>query len=196
MFLWTLDCFRDFGEITQRLLVVRPEELADVAKQWGAELEKRKVQLVGGGQRRFDSVQAGLTAVDPSVDLVAVHDAARPAVSRQSIAEAFEKARQTGAAIVAQQVNQTLKRAESNGCVSHVSNREHYWLAQTPQVFDRELLAKAYAAWGISQAEATDDSQVVQAYGQKIHVVAGETGNIKVTTGEDLRLVRAILLDN
>ncbi|NIA06408.1 MAG: 2-C-methyl-D-erythritol 4-phosphate cytidylyltransferase [Actinobacteria bacterium] len=195
VFLWTLDCFRDFGEITQRLLIVRAEELDDVAKQWGAELKKRKVQLVGGGQRRFDSVQAGLAAVDPSVDLVAVHDAARPTVGQQSIAEAFEKAKQTGAAIVAQQVNQTLKLADSNGCVSHVSNREKYWLAQTPQVFDRELLTKAYAAWGSNQNEVTDDAQVVQAYGHKVHVVAGGVGNIKITTPEDLKLVQAVLLD-
>ena len=194
VFLWTLDCFRDFDEITQRLMIVREEELADVEKQWGAELEKRKVQLIKGGERRFDSVQAGLAAVDCSVDMVAVHDAARPAVGRESIAAAFEKAKQTGAAIVAQQVSQTLKRANSDGCVSHVDNREQYWLAQTPQVFDRELLTKAYAAWGSNQDEATDDAQVVEAYGQKVHVVPGGTGNIKITTGEDLRLVEAILL--
>ena len=74
MFLWTLDRFKDFSEITQRLLIVKPEELGDVEKQWGVELKERKVRLVKGGQRRFDSVKAGLAEVDKSVDLVAEHD--------------------------------------------------------------------------------------------------------------------------
>ena len=194
VFLWTLDCFSDFGEISQRLLVVRPEELPAVSEKWGAELENRNVQLVGGGQRRFDSVQAAMAVVNPSVDLVAVHDAARPAVRRDTIATVFEMARQTGAAIVAQQVNQTLKRASSSGCVCHAGNRSEYWLAQTPQVFSRELLIRAYADWDPQHGQATDDAQVVEAYGHEIHVVAGGAGNIKITTSEDLKLAEAILL--
>ena len=194
VFLWTLERFSGFVEISQRLLVVRPEELDAVAEQWGAELEKRNVQLVGGGQRRFDSVQAALAVANPGVNLVAVHDAARPAVNRASISAVLEKAKQTGAAIVAQQVNQTLKRADPGGGVSHAGNRAEYWLAQTPQVFSREVLVKAYSAWGPDQGEATDDAQVVEAYGHKVHVVPGGTGNIKITTPEDLKLVEAILL--
>ena len=199
VFLWALDCFKEFGEISQKLLVVSPDDMPMVSRQWGEELEKRNTQLVAGGKRRFDSVQAALAVVKSSVALVAVHDAARPMTDRQSIAAAFTKAGRSGAAIVAQQVNQTLKLANSNGCVSHVSNREHYWLAQTPQVFDRELLVKAYAAWGNAkntQEEATDDAQVVEAYGHEVHVVAGGTGNIKITTPEDLKLVEAMLLKN
>ena len=62
VFLWALDRFSDFSEITQKLLVVRPEELERVSKQWGAELKKRNVDLIGGGERRFDSVKAALAA--------------------------------------------------------------------------------------------------------------------------------------
>ena len=195
VFLWALDCFKEFSEISQKLLVVSPDDMPMVSRQWGEELKKRNTQLVAGGKRRFDSVRAALAMVETSVDLVAVHDAARPMTDSQSIAKAFAEAGRSGAAIVAQQVNQTLKRAESDGCVSHVSNREHYWLAQTPQVFKRELLVKAYAAWGDTQREATDDAQVVEAYGHKVHAVPGGTGNIKITTPEDLKIVKALLRD-
>jgi len=194
VFLWALDCFSDFPEITQRLLVVSPKDLSMVGRQWKLELQKRNVQLVAGGQRRFDSVRAALAAVDDSVDLVAVHDAARPAVSSAAIAAAFAKAAQSGAAIVAQQVNQTLKRTDAAGCVSHVANRWAYWLAQTPQVFGRELLLQAYAAWPTDRDEPTDDAQVVEALGQKVYAVAGGPENIKITTAEDLKLVESFLL--
>ena len=194
VFLWAIDRFKGFSEITQRLLVVSPEDMAMVRRQWGEELEKRNVQLVAGGQRRFDSVKAALAVVDDSVDLVAVHDAARPAVGAESIASAFAKAAKTGAAIVAQQVNQTLKRADAAGCLSHVAKRSEYWLAQTPQVFGRELLLQAYDAWPSDGDEPTDDAQVVEALGQKVYAVPGGAGNIKITTEEDLKIVEAILL--
>jgi 2-C-methyl-D-erythritol 4-phosphate cytidylyltransferase len=194
VFLWTLDRFKDFTEITQRLLVVSPQDMSMVRGQWGLELEKRNTQLVAGGKRRFDSVKAALAVVDDSVDLVAVHDAARPTVGPESIAAAFAKAAENGAAIVAQQVNQTLKRTEQDGCLSHVANRGEYWLAQTPQVFARELLVRAYEAWPSDGDEPTDDAQVVEAVGQKVWAVPGGAGNIKITTEKDLKVVEAILL--
>lgn len=196
VFLWALDCFREFSEISQRLLVVNGQDIPMVSREWGGELQKRNTQLVAGGNSRFGSVRGALELMDTSADLVAVHDAARPMTSSQSIAESFAKAGQSGAAIVAQQVNQTLKQADSNGCISHVDNRERYWLAQTPQVYDRKLLVSAYAAWGKPEEDATDDAQVVEAYGHEVHAVRGGTGNIKITTPEDLNLVEAILLKN
>ena len=196
VFLWAIDRFSEFREITQRLLVVRQEDLSMVRGRWGAELEKRGVQLVAGGQRRFDSVRAALAMVEPGVDMVAVHDAARPAVSQTAIAAAFTKAAQTGSAIVAQQVNQTLKQADGDGCLRHVADRGAYWLAQTPQVFNRRLLIEAYAGWSGEDDEPTDDAQVVEAFGQKCYVVAGGPDNIKITTPEDLKLIQNILLDN
>ena len=196
VFLWANDRFSEFREITQRLLVIRGEDLPMVRGRWGGELEKRGVQLVAGGQRRFDSVRAALAMVEPGADLVAVHDAARPAVAQTAIAAAFTKAAQSGSAVVAQQVNQTLKQADAEGCLRHVADRGAYWLAQTPQVFKRELLVRAYAAWPAGHDEPTDDAQVVEAFGQKCYLVPGGADNIKITTPEDLKLIQSILLDN
>ncbi len=194
VFLWSLDCFSDFSEITQRLVVVAPEDLSMVQDQWGRDLHDRGVQLVAGGPRRFESVRNALELVAPGVDLVAVHDAARPAVSQAVIAEVFARAVATGAAIVARQVNETLKKADSDSRATHVPGRSSYWQAQTPQVFSRDLIIQAYASWPPEQAEPTDDAQVVEALGQRAALVAAGPENIKITTPSDLKLVESILL--
>ncbi len=165
-----------------------------VRGQWAQDLYTRSVQLVAGGPRRFESVRNALELVAPGVDLVAVHDAARPAVSSAVIAEVFARAAATGAAIVARQVNESLKKADSDSQAAHVPDRSSYWLAQTPQVFHRDLIIQAYASWPAEQAEPTDDAQVVEALGQSAAIVAAGPGNIKITTPADLKLVESILL--
>ena len=194
VFLWSLDCFSDFTEITQRLLLVAPEDMSMVRGQWAQDLHTRSVQLVPGGPRRFDSVRNALELVDPSVDLVAVHDAARPAISPALIAEVFARAAATCAAIVARQVDETLKKADSAGQAAHVPDRASYWLAQTPQVFRRDLIIRAYASWTAEKTHPTDDAQVVEALGQSPALVAAGPENIKITTPEDLKLLESILL--
>ena len=194
VFLWSLDCFSDFTEITQRLLLVAPADMSMVRDKWGQDLHDRNVQLVAGGPRRFESVRNALELVDPSVDLVAVHDGARPAVSPAVIGEAFAQAAASGAAIVARQVNETLKKADTDNRAVHVPDRFSYWLAQTPQVFHRDLLIQAYAAWPAEGAEPTDDAQVVEVLSQKAALVACGPENIKITTAADLKVVESILL--
>ena len=194
VFLWALDCFNDFSEITQKLLLVVPEDLDSVRSKWGRDLRDRSVQLVAGGARRFESVRNALELVDPSVDLVAVHDAARPGASAAVITKVFSRAAETGAAIVARQVNETLKKADSDSQATHVPDRASYWLAQTPQVFRRDLIIQAYASWPPGKTEPTDDAQVVEVHGQRAALVRSGPENIKITTPEDLKLVESILL--
>lgn len=193
VFLWAIDAFKDFPEIVQRLLVVAADDLAMVRRDWGTELDKRSVGLLAGGEKRFESVLAALGQVDESADLVAVHDAARPAIEVEVIREVFSKAAQTGSAIAARQVNETIKRADHAGCASHIPDRSSYWLAQTPQVFRRELLQQAYQAWPPDAPEPTDDAQVVEDFGHKAVLVPSSVENIKITTPQDLKLLRAVL---
>ena len=193
IFLWALDAFEGFAEINQKLLLVAGDDMPTVRKEWGDELEKRSVKLLAGGERRFDTVQAALRHVDASAELVAVHDAARPAIQAEVIREVFSVAAQTRAAIVARQINETVKRADGEGRGVHVPERSRYWLAQTPQVFGRELLQQAYRAWPADAAEPTDDAQVVEHFGQKAVLVPSGEGNFKITTAQDLKLLRAIL---
>ncbi|MPZ48245.1 MAG: 2-C-methyl-D-erythritol 4-phosphate cytidylyltransferase [Dehalococcoidia bacterium] len=141
-----------------------------------------------GGARRRDSVLAGLEVVES--EYVLVHDAARPLVSAEMIAATLAGARQTGAALCAVPVSDTVKRVQEDGIVRSTVAREGLWLAQTPQGFRTELLRRAHAATDI---EATDDAALVELLGEPLRVVMGSARNLKVTTREDLSLAAALL---
>ena len=147
---------------------------------------------VAGGRERQDSVRAGLSALPPGTELVAVHDAARPLVRPDAVRRVVLAAAATGAAILAAPVRDTIKRVVA-GRVAETPPRAECWAAQTPQVFRRDWLEE-----GLAKAEAdgflgTDDAQLVERLGERVVVVPGEPTNLKITRSSDLRLARAIL---
>src|SRR5688572_13153807 len=158
---------------------------------------RARCRVVAGGDRRQDSVRAGFAAVQQSADIVLVHDAARPFVSRAVIDRVVAAAGATGAAVPALQASDTVKRVGSDGrrCVSETVPRSEVWLAQTPQGFRRDVLAAAIAA-SDGQNEATDEAQLVEWMGGEVQVVDGEAGNVKVTTADDVARARATFEDS
>lgn len=149
------------------------------------------VAIVPGGARRRDSVAQGLAAL-PDVEIVAVHDTARPLVTPAMVARGVELAETHGAAIVAGPVTDTIKQvgAGDPAPILRTIDRSTLRAAQTPQTFRRDLLARAHAA---HDDEATDDAALVEALGGT--VVAYDTGepNPKITRPEDLPVVEALL---
>ena len=145
--------------------------------------------VVLGGPRRRDSVRAGLDEL-PACEYIVVHDGARPLVTAAMIEAALDGARQTGAALCAIPVSDTLKRSDDAGLVYSTVSRERLWQAQTPQAFRRDILTTAHAATDI---EATDDAALVELMGAPVRLVAGSPRNVKVTTPEDLEVVEALL---
>jgi 2-C-methyl-D-erythritol 4-phosphate cytidylyltransferase len=105
---------------------------------------------------------------------------------------AFAAAKEHGAAIVAARLTDTLKRVEGQ-FIRETPSREGLWLAQTPQVFRREVIEAAYARRGSVNDSITDDAQLVEAMGLKVAVVEGSSTNVKITTKDDLALAAAIL---
>jgi 2-C-methyl-D-erythritol 4-phosphate cytidylyltransferase len=146
-------------------------------------------QVVIGGERRRDSVRAGLDAI-AGHDYVVIHDGARPLVSPGLIDTALAGARETGAALCAVPVLDTVKRTNSLGLIRSTVSREGLWLAQTPQAFRTDLLLRAHQS---SDIDATDDAALVELMGEPVRVVFGSTRNLKVTTPEDLALAEALL---
>jgi 2-C-methyl-D-erythritol 4-phosphate cytidylyltransferase len=163
----------------------------------------RKVrQVVVGGARRQDSLGSGLAVLDKRTDLVLVHDAARPFADKKSIAAAVREAARCGAAVVGVPVKCTLKKVvrdkyrcasgrqvtKSPGrqclCVEETLDRETLWEIQTPQVFRKELIARAFEKFG--GEDVTDDAMLVEKTGARVCVVRGTYTNIKITTPEDL----------
>jgi 2-C-methyl-D-erythritol 4-phosphate cytidylyltransferase len=154
-----------------------------------SELERvpKLVSPVAGGPERQDSVRAGLRALPPEIEWVAVHDAARPLVGASDVARVIDAARETGAALLATPVGDTIKRV-SEGCVVETPVREECWAAQTPQVFRVELLREALAKAGAQGFRASDDAQLVERLGVTVRVVEGDPANLKVTWPGDLVL--------
>ena len=147
------------------------------------------VRIVAGGARRQDSVARGFDAVSADSDVVLVHDAARPFVTAALIDKTIDAAAKHGAAIAALASKDTIKRV-AGGVIVDTIPRESVYLAQTPQGFRREVLA-ATVALGRTGVEATDEAALAERAGYQVHVVDGDSGNVKITTEEDLRAARA-----
>ena len=148
------------------------------------------VHIVSGGARRQDSVANGFDAVNPAAEIVLIHDAARPFVTADLIDRTIDAAAAHGAAIVALQSRDTIKRVRRDGVIVDTIPREEIYLAQTPQGFRRDVLAKAVAV-GRAGVNATDEAMLAEHAGFMVHVVDGDPGNVKITTAEDLDAARA-----
>jgi len=142
-----------------------------------------------GGPRRQDSVKAGLERLGKS-EWVIIHDAARPCVDQAIIYRGLEAATETGAAVAAIPVTDTIKSVSEQGQVVETLNRSTLWSVQTPQVFRRSLLESSIAN---SDADATDEAMILERMGHTVKIFQGDEGNIKVTTLQDLAIAEAIL---
>jgi 2-C-methyl-D-erythritol 4-phosphate cytidylyltransferase len=150
------------------------------------------VKIVEGGATRQDSVRRALMFTSAESGLVVIHDAARPFATPALFSACIDAAAQTGAAIAATPVSDTLKRADEGIIVGTVP-REGLWQAQTPQAFRRELLRSAHERALREQFAATDDAHLCERLGIAISVVQGSALNLKVTTPDDLAIGEAMV---
>ncbi len=192
---WLRACepFANRNDVAQTILVVAPEDLEMFRGKFGAHLGLLGVEVVAGGKERFESVANALATVRADIDLVAIHDAARPCVTTPMIDDVFATARKTGAALLAVPISDTVKRGDDAGRVEATVPRKGLWLAQTPQVFRRDWLVEAHARRGQLGGDVTDDAQLIEAAGHPVYLVAGSASNIKITTRDDVALAEAIL---
>jgi 2-C-methyl-D-erythritol 4-phosphate cytidylyltransferase / 2-C-methyl-D-erythritol 2,4-cyclodiphosphate synthase len=151
------------------------------------------IKVVAGGARRQDSVANAFDAVSPSAEVVLVHDAARPFVSADVISRTIDAAAAHGAAIAAVAVTDTVKQVtmeSGHAVIAGTIPRESIYLAQTPQGFRRDVLARAVSL-GRGEAVATDEAALAELAGYPVHLVEGDVDNVKITTGSDLERARA-----
>ncbi len=197
LFLRALQLFCNREDVCQTILVVAPADMQKMKTQFGPNLGFMGVQLVEGGAERYESVNNALAVVSTDADLVAVHDAARVCVAEPWIDAIFEAAAESGAVVPTTPVAATLNRVGDDKLLGETVPREGLHMAQTPQVFNRELLQAAYAklfADGVDEEHApTDDAQVLAAAGHDVTAIEGDPRNLKITTKADLSLAGAIL---
>jgi 2-C-methyl-D-erythritol 4-phosphate cytidylyltransferase len=154
----------------------------------------RKVRaVVRGGERRQDSVQSGLNAVDQASEFVAVHDAARPLITPNEIERVFLVARKHAAAVLAAPITDTIKFADANQVVSGSIDRQNVFAMQTPQIFRRESLLDAYEHVSRNSLTVTDEVSAIEHAGGSIVIVPAQDHNLKITYASDLPLAEFIL---
>ena len=188
---WSLLAFERCPDVDRIVLVVRKEQQVAakaVARMFGI---SKLIAIVPGGNKRQESVQAGLAACDVDTRQVVVHDGARPCVTPDVISEVVKLAKRVGAATVGRHMTDTVKRVEKGTAVAGTENREKLWAVQTPQAFQFSVLVNAYKALG--KNEVTDDCQAVELAGGTVRIYENRAPNFKITTVEDLQIASALL---
>lgn len=183
----SIEAFVRHDRVTEVVVALPPQATLEVAGPDG------KLRVVAGGARRQDSVANAFDAVSPGAEIVLVHDAARPFVSADVISRTIDAAAAHGAAIAAVAVTDTVKQVTMEGgdlVIAGTIPRESIYLAQTPQGFRRDVLAKAVSL-GRGDAIATDEAALAELAGHPVHIVEGDVENVKITTAADLDRARA-----
>ncbi len=190
--------FETTAEISEIVLVVRDglqESVQAIARQRRFE---KPFRIVVGGKERQDSVWNGLEALSPQTDVVAIQDAARPCTTAALIAATVAAARETGAAVAAQALTDTIKESGDGRLVERTLDRSRLWAVQTPQTFRVEIIRRALAEVRKRGHLVTDDTAACELIGQPVRLVPSHHPNPKVTRPEDLAYVEFLLrtMDN
>jgi 2-C-methyl-D-erythritol 4-phosphate cytidylyltransferase len=189
----TWKTFNDIPEVEEIIVVVRDgmqSHFKDLAGQCGFQ---KPFRLIPGGAERQDSVWNGLTALSPEAEIVAIQDAARPCTAAELIRETIAAARETGAAVAAQPITDTIKETEDAKIISRTLDRSKLWSVQTPQTFRVDVIRRAIAAARQNNLLLTDDTAACELIGQPVRLVRSHLPNPKVTVPADLPFIESQL---
>jgi 2-C-methyl-D-erythritol 4-phosphate cytidylyltransferase len=186
---YALRAFNDSERVSSIVLVVSSHILDECRRLVDEQGFHKVLEICEGGARRQDSVRLGLDELG-ATEWTMVHDGARPFVDAAIIGAGLAAARETGAAMAAVPVKDTIKVAGPDGMVLRTVDREGLWAAQTPQVFRTDLLVEAHSQ---VTDDVTDDASMVERMGGNVKLFMGSYDNLKVTAPEDIRLVEALL---
>ncbi|HEV2387547.1 MAG TPA: 2-C-methyl-D-erythritol 4-phosphate cytidylyltransferase [Candidatus Acidoferrales bacterium] len=185
--------------LTEFWIATRPEDVEALAERAAQERLGRPVRVVPGGESRQESVGRALAEVDSRVELVVIHDAVRPFITREMVDRVVAEARSCGAAIVGIPAIDTVKEVkraslpEDAALITATIPRERIVLAQTPQAFSAPLLREAFARAESDGIVASDEAALIERLGHTVHVVLGSERNLKITRPSDLELARFYL---
>jgi 2-C-methyl-D-erythritol 4-phosphate cytidylyltransferase / 2-C-methyl-D-erythritol 2,4-cyclodiphosphate synthase len=188
---WSLAAFEQCPSVEGVVLVLTPEGIAPVRSQLGSWAFHKVQQLCVGGTERVDSVEAGLAQLPAGVELVAIHDAARPLITVSLIETVVALAAREGAALPALPLRETIKQSDGLR-VQQTLDRRALFAAQTPQTFRVDLIRRAYANRDRA-ARVTDDAQLVEQLGYTVHLTEGDPENLKITLSQDWTMAEHLL---
>ncbi len=185
--------FEDARCIDEIVLVVREGRQATFEALAARYRFRKPHRIVNGGPERQDSVWNGLAALSASTEIVAIQDAARPCTSEALIAATVQAARETGAAVAAQPLTDTIKESADGRLILRTLDRARLWSVQTPQTFRVEIIRRALAAAREKGLNLTDDTAACELIGQPVRLVAGAAPNPKLTVPADVPCLEALL---
>jgi 2-C-methyl-D-erythritol 4-phosphate cytidylyltransferase len=185
--------FDESPDIAEIIIVVRDglqDAFTDLARKHNF---NKKFKLITGGKERQDSVWNGLEALSPDARIVAIQDAARPCTSDALIRATIEAARESGAAVAAQPVTDTIKESSDGTFIQRTVDRSRLWSVQTPQTFQVEIIRRALSEVRRQGLPVTDDTAACELIGQPVKLVHFPEPNPKITRPEDLAYVESLL---
>ncbi|MEK6732268.1 MAG: 2-C-methyl-D-erythritol 4-phosphate cytidylyltransferase [Candidatus Omnitrophota bacterium] len=180
-------------KIKEILVAVQKDKISKARREIIQKYGIKKVRLLAGGRERIDSVYNALRAVSDDIDYVLIHDGVRPFVTDELIEDLLKAAARFKASVAGIPVKSTLKFVSEDRFIKHTPPRQYFWEAQTPQVFKKDLIMKAYEFARKKNIRATDDAMLVEKIGVKPKIVMGSYSNIKITTREDLELAKILI---
>ncbi len=189
--IYSLKALNKHPDVHEIILVLSKKNQGQITKILKKYHFKKLKIFVLGGKRRQDSVSNGLKRVSENNRWVLIHDSARPLIDFESISKVIACAKITGAAILGVLVKATIKSAKNKFIVDKTLDRSNLWEIQTPQVFKKDLIVKAYKKY--SKNSVTDDASLIEKLGKPVSIVCGSYKNIKITTKEDLLIASAIV---
>ncbi|MEI7027634.1 2-C-methyl-D-erythritol 4-phosphate cytidylyltransferase [Paenibacillus sp. y28] len=189
----TLEVFERIAEVSSVVLVVGAQDV-ERNEAFVRQYRLSKVKaVVAGGRERQESVYFGLQALPARLEWILVHDGVRPFVQEADVLRCWRKARDTGAAVLAVPVKDTIKVVDAGGEIRSTPDRSSLWAIHTPQAFRADWLRDAHEQAREHSFLGTDDAMVVERAGHTVHVVEGSYTNVKITTPEDLQLAEWLL---
>ena len=188
-----INAFEQANSVAEIIVVAGEDRHDEIRKMSRDESFKKVRSIITGGKRRQDSVRAGLENLSPDARYVAVHDAARPLVRPEQIERVFEQCLVHGAAVLAEPISDTLKRADVDLMVAASVDRHQLYAMQTPQIFEAPLIEEAYRAVFANRVSVTDEVSAVERLGRKVFLVPTEDFNFKITYPRDLALAEFLL---
>ena len=190
---YSLEAFESWDEISSMVVVLPPEYSQVLQVRIDLKPFQKIREIVAGGELRQDSVISGLEALPGDAEYVVIQDGARPFPPIEATREALAAARECGAAILAVPVSDTVKRAAPEGYIRSTLERDELWLAQTPQVFRKNLIMEGYRVVREKKITVTDDAAALEIIGKPVRLIRGSPYNIKITYKEDFEIAARIL---
>jgi 2-C-methyl-D-erythritol 4-phosphate cytidylyltransferase len=180
--------------MVDRIVVVARPGAAELFQEYSkVAASGREVEVIEGGEERYVSVWNGLQTLTGRDGFVAIHDAARPLITRDAIMGCYELARVEGAACCGAPIPDTVKRAGPDQVITAEVSRDGLWAMQTPQIFKVDLILQAYAAVLAKNEMVTDEVTAVQRLGRKVSLYATGDWNFKVTFPRDVEMAEQVL---